>query len=143
MSRLLPLAVEASIMTAKWLKLDQYLQMCSEEDTSDFTVGIGSALNALRQNNRTTFHDIIHNLRHTTAKSMTFNSTASLQTCHDSLLRFHVLAEIEAIIDANPDRSSGTTGILDALDRRLDVLGVYITDKQYVLGLRRAAMELS
>jgi serine/threonine-protein kinase ATR len=74
---------------------------------------------------------------------MTFTSTTSLQTCHDSLFQLHALTEVEAIVDASLQTSPSTAGILDTLNRRLDVLGVYITEKQYLLGLRRAAMELS
>jgi hypothetical protein len=33
--------------------------------------------------------------------------------------------------------------ILESLNRRLEVLGAYLNDKQYLLGIRRAAMQLS
>jgi serine/threonine-protein kinase ATR len=142
-ARLLPFAVEASIMTAKWSQLSDYLQLCSKENVTDFTIGIGSALNALRLGKKAEFNEIIHNLRHTTVKAMTFNSTTSLQSCHDSLLHLHALTEVEAIVNASPQTRANPAGNLDALSRRLDILGVYITEKQYLLGLRRAAMELS
>jgi serine/threonine-protein kinase ATR len=143
LSRLLPFAVEASIMTGKWSKLDQYLQMCSQENTGDFNVGIGSCLNALRHGDKIAFQDILDRLRQTTAKTLTVNSVTSLQSCHDSLLQLHALAEVEAIANAGLEGHPSRSRILDVLDRRLDVLGVYIPEKQYLLGLRRAAMELS
>ncbi|KKA22075.1 Non-specific serine/threonine protein kinase [Rasamsonia emersonii CBS 393.64] len=143
LSKLLPLAVEASIMTGKWSKLSEYLQMCSQENTGDFNIGIGSALDALRHNNKAAFQEIINNLRHTTAKSLTANSVTSLQSCHGSLLQLHALAEVEAIANAGLEGYPSRSKVLDTLDRRLDVIGVYIPEKQYLLGLRRAAMELS
>lgn len=143
LSKLLPFAVEASIMTGKWSKLSEYLHMCSQENSGDFNIGIGSALDALRHNNKAAFQEIINNLRHTTAKSLTANSVTSLQSCHGSLLQLHALAEVEAIANAGLEGYPSRSKVLDTLDRRLDVIGVYIPEKQYLLGLRRAAMELS
>lgn len=141
--RLLPFAVEASLWTAKWDKLDEYLKLCLKENTDDFTIGIASALNALRNGDKSTFHEIVNGLRLSRAKSMTSNSTLSLQSCHDELLQLHALSEIEAIVGAGELTPSAKAKLMDALDHRLDLLGVYISEKQYLLGLRRAAMGLS
>lgn len=72
---------------------------------------------------------------------MTSNSTLSLQSCHDELLQLHALSEIEVIVGA--DEQTSKAKLMDTLDHRLDLLGVYISEKQYLLGLRRAAMALS
>lgn len=143
-SRLLPFAVEASWITSRWDKLQGYLKLSAEKGTGEFNVGIGSALNALRENGTTAFVEIVNELRLSVAKSLTANSVASLQSCHDDMLRLHALADVEAIVHAGPDDSHPPKEfLLRTMNRRLDVLGGYLADKQYLLGLRRAAMELT
>jgi len=135
--------VEASLWTAKWEKLGEYLMLCPEESTSDFTIGIASALNALRKGDKAAFHETVEGLRLSRAKQMTSNTTSSLQSCHDELLQLHALSEIEAIVGADEQTPSARAKLINALDHRLDLLGVYTSEKQYLLGLRRAAMRLS
>ncbi|GLI80066.1 serine/threonine-protein kinase M1 [Penicillium ochrochloron] len=143
-SRLLPFAVEASWITSRWDKLQGYLELCADNRTGEFNVGIGSALNALREKGTTAFVETINELRLGVAKSLTANSVASLQSCHDDMLRLHALADVEAIVHAGPDESHPPKEfLLRTMNRRLDVLGGYLADKQYLLGLRRAAMELT
>ncbi|KAJ5731044.1 uncharacterized protein N7483_005552 [Penicillium malachiteum] len=151
-SRFLPFAVEASWITGRWSKLKGYLELCAEQGTGDFNVGIGSALHSLRErleNNDSevqqdpgAFAKVIDELRLNVAKSLTANSIASLQSCHDDMLRLHALADVEAIANAGAGNPS-YPDLPAALKRRLDVLGGYIADKQYLLGIRRAAMELA
>lgn len=142
-SRLIPFAVEASWITGRWAKLHNYLQTCQEHDTGEFSIGIGSALNAFRQGDKKMFKNIINNLRLNVAKTVTANSSASLQSCHDSIFKLHALAEVECIVNSGNEGANSASVIWDTLSRRLDVLGGYITDKQYLLGLRRATMELA
>ncbi|GIK07921.1 serine/threonine-protein kinase M1 [Aspergillus viridinutans] len=142
-SRFLPFAVEASWNTGNWDKLRSYLQMRSPEITGDFNIGVGSALCALRLGNKAEFRNIIHDLQLSVAKSLTVNSVTSLQSCHDSILKLHALTEMELISDCEGSENSSLTCIHDVLNRRLDILGGYIADKQYLLGLRRATMELT
>lgn len=142
-SRILPFAVEASWITSRWDKLKSYLELCAKEGTGDFNVGIGSALSTLWQKKPAEFTEIIDGLRLTVAKSMTTNSAASLQSCHDDMLRLHALTDLESIAHAGTGTRQSNPELLRTLDRRLDVLGGYLADKQYLLGLRRAAMELS
>ncbi|KAN0073288.1 hypothetical protein V8E54_008508 [Elaphomyces granulatus] len=134
---------EASWVTGKWDKLAHYIEICSKQNTEDFNVGVGSALHVLRQGKISTFKEIINDLRQNIAKSFTANSVASLQSCHSSILQLHALAEIDSIAEASIEGSGSHSSVLETLDRRLDVLGGYLSEKQYVLGLRRAAMELS
>lgn len=151
-SRILPFAVEASWITGRWSKLKGYLELCAEQGTGDFNVGIGSALctlqgrhennNALLAEKSEVFTKTIDQLRLNVAKSLTANSVASLQSCHDDMLRLHALADVEAIANARTG-SPSYPDLSAALKRRLDVLGGYITEKQYLLGIRRAAMELA
>ncbi|KAJ9198046.1 hypothetical protein DTO164E3_5302 [Paecilomyces variotii] len=143
LARLLPFAVEAAWTTSKWDKLDHYLQICVQQNAGNFSIGIGSALSALRQGKKAAFKKIIEQLRYSVARSLTSNSIASLQSCHDSALQLHALTEIESIANIDSDEGVDRSNILEVLDRRLDVLGGYLSDKQYLLGVRRATMELS
>jgi len=144
-TRFLPFAVEASWITSRWDKLQGYLELCQESGAGDFNVGIGTALRKLRQTEPETgsFTDIINGLRLQVAKSLTANSVTSLQSCHDDMLRLHALADVESIANAEAKSPGSYQELLKALDRRLDVLGGYLADKQYLLGLRRATMELA
>ncbi|KAL4888524.1 UVSB PI-3 kinase [Aspergillus ambiguus] len=143
-SKLLPFAVEASWITGNWKKLHDYLQLLPHRDTGDFNTGIGSALEAYRNGNEKQLGDILNCLRLSVAKSLTANAVNSLQSCHDSMLKLHALTEIESIVGFRSDQTNnGLSELHDALNRRLDVLGGHISDKQYLLGLRRATMELT
>ena len=134
--------MEASWITGKWEKLDNYLCLCKEQNTGDFNVGVGRALSALRKGDRAIFGDNIRDLRLDVAKSLTISSVSSLQSCHDSVLRLHALEEME-LLSGTGDRGSTYSDVQGSLARRLDVLGGCLPDKQYLLGLRRALMELS
>lgn len=114
-----------------------------QQNAGNFSIGIGSALSALRQGKKAAFKKIIEQLRYSVARSLTSNSIASLQSCHDSALQLHALTEIESIANIGSDEGVDRSNILEVLDRRLDVLGGYLSDKQYLLGVRRATMELS
>ncbi|KAI9373995.1 hypothetical protein BJX61DRAFT_532757 [Aspergillus egyptiacus] len=143
--RFLPFAVEASWMTSRWEKMHTYLGLCAERNTADFNIGIGLALDAFRRGQRQRFSEIVGGLRLSVAKSLTANSVTSLQSCHDSMLKLHALTEIEylALVGGTDKDPQARRGLRHSLERRLDVLGGYLSDKQYLLGLRRAAMELT
>jgi serine/threonine-protein kinase ATR len=116
----------------------------ASKETGEFNVRIGAAFNALRQKGTSAFMEIVNELRLSVAKSFSANSVASLQSCHDDMLRLHALADMEAIVQAGPEDSNPSKDfLLRTLNRRLNVLGGYLADKQYLLGLRRAAMELA
>ena len=78
-----------------------------------------------------------------TAKSLSPTSTASLQECRESMLRFHVLSEIESLSGLGRQGDTEKATVLGSLKQRLEVLGPFVSDKQYILGLRRAIMQLS
>ena len=137
----LPFATEASWVTGKWDKLKGYLSM-SEASDGDFNVGIGRALLALSEDNRSLFSSALDSLRLNTVRGLSTTNTTSLQGCHDSLLKFHALAELEMIGGAEEMHTSKKSSLLSLMDQRLDVLGPFVSDKQYLLGLRRAAMQL-
>ncbi|PYH97770.1 hypothetical protein BO71DRAFT_346316, partial [Aspergillus ellipticus CBS 707.79] len=144
--KFLPFVVEATWITGNWQKLHEYLKLSSQQGTEDFNIKIGLALDAFRHGYSIAFGDHINALRLSVAKSLTANSVASLQSCHDSILKLHALHEVECLARTRfeDDRNSGSpSGLLDVLNRRLAILGGYISDKQYLLGLRRATMELT
>ena len=138
----LPFATEASWVTGKWDKLKGYLSMSQEASDGEFNVGIGRALLALSEEDRSQFSSVLDQLRLNTVRGLSTTNTTSLQGCHDSLLKFHALAELEMIGGAEEMHISKKSSLLSLLDQRLDVLGPFVSDKQYLLGLRRAAMQL-
>ncbi len=138
----LPFATEASWVTGKWEKLKDYLLMSTEASDGEFNIGIGRALWALSEDNISQFSRVLDQLRRNTIKGLSATNTASLQGCHDSLLKFHALAEIEMISGARDMDRKEKSSLISSMDQRLDVLGPFVSDKQYLLGLRRAAMQL-
>ncbi|KAK2787809.1 serine/threonine-protein kinase M1 [Emmonsiellopsis sp. PD_33] len=141
--KVIPIAVESSWLTSKWNRLDKYVGMASDQAIGDFNVGIGSALSALRHGKLKKFEDIVTKLRLNVAKGLTSDSVTSFQASHDSALKLHALAEVELLASPSPKSRDDRIAIFEMLDRRLDILGGCITDKQYLLGLRRATMELA
>lgn len=130
-------------MTGKWDKLRQYLTPAVEESGGDFNVRIGVALLALSQGDIDKFSDTLNSLRHITAKSLSATNTTSLQACHEAMLRFHAITEVESISGVRAADRDDRASLLSSLDKRLDILGAFVSDKQFLLGLRRATMQLS
>jgi serine/threonine-protein kinase ATR len=144
-SNTLPFAAEAAWSTGKWEQLERILASSPDNTSSavDFNVGLGRALLALRRQNSDEFKRVVESLREVVSKSLTPTSTSSIHACHDQLVKLHVLYEVEAISGGSTGASPTREATLDNLDRRLDVLGAYTSDKQYLLGIRRAVMQLS
>lgn len=138
-----PFAVEASWVTGKWDKLIEYLPDAKDDTRGDFNIGIGTALLALHRKEYDQTKEILKSLRCDIAKSMSMSSTTSLQACHDAMLKFHIITEVELISGGGEPGSLDPAALLQSLNQRLDVLGAFLPDKQYLLGLRRAAMQLS
>lgn len=139
----LPFAAEASWVTGKWEKLRQYLTPAVEEFGGDFNVRIGVALLALSQGQLDKFTNTLDNLRQITAKSLSATNTTSLQACHEAMLRLHAITEVESISGVHAPKGDDKASLLSSLDKRLDLLGAFESDKQFLLGLRRATMQLS
>ncbi|KAF2828831.1 hypothetical protein CC86DRAFT_319926 [Ophiobolus disseminans] len=141
----LPFAAEAAWSSGKWEQLEKTLG--SSPTTTNaflhFNVGVGRALLALRRNNGDEFKSTVASLREAVAAGLSPSTTSSIQACHDHLVKLHALYEMEAISGMTPTRSPDREVILENLDRRLDLIGAYTSDKQYLLGLRRATMSLS
>ncbi|MCJ1313521.1 serine/threonine-protein kinase M1 [Agyrium rufum] len=140
-AHVIPFAVEASWATGKWENLKNYLSMSNAEISGDFNIRIGKAFAAFRGGDITEFSRSVEILRLDVARSLTFGNTSALHACHDPMLKLHVITEIEAIIGVDKEKDFSRSDLLTNLDKRLDVLGAFSSDKQYLLGIRRAAIQ--
>lgn len=142
-SNLLPFATEASWATGRWAALEKWTSLQPKGPSEDFNVSIGRSLLALYKKDTNLFTSTIRSLRDQIACSLSTSMTSSIAACHDNMLKFHVLTELEMIAGTAEDASIERTNILESLNRRLEVLGAYLNEKQYLLGIRRASMQLS
>jgi serine/threonine-protein kinase ATR len=140
--RLVPFAIEASWITGRWDKLEGYVNILKTSGPGNFNTRMGSALVSLYHGDSKDVPTALAGLRLELGQGLTFSSTSSLQSCHDTLLRLHVLEDIEALLQTTSDDPNDHRTLFSGLGRRLQVLGGYVSDKQYVIGLRRAVMQL-
>ncbi|KAI9793452.1 MAG: serine/threonine-protein kinase M1 [Candelina submexicana] len=143
MQKLLPFAVEAAWATGKWNALEEYMGQVTGTIEADFNIGIGRALLAMQKQDLTQLATVIQGLRNNIARNMSNTTTASFQACHDTMLKFHVLTDLESISNVSSAGHLDRPALLESLDSRLGLLGSYLTEKQYLLGVRRAAFQLS
>ena len=142
-SMALPLIAEAAWVTGKWEYLNVHLDRYHDAAPGDFNVGIGRALLALKEDDGQRFLDALHILRQDTAKSLTKSNTMSLQTCHEAMLKLHAITEIELLGGQAPGSMPDKPTMMSTLDQRLGIMGAFLSDKEYLLGIRRATMQLS
>lgn len=138
----LQFATEAAWVTGKWDKLRHYISLSGELSEGHFNVGVGQALLALSDNKLDQFSEILNSLRQNVARGLSANNTASLQGCHESMLKFHVLTEMEIISGIQNEGKTAKSNLRTSLNLRLDAIGPFLSDKHYILGLRRAVMQL-
>ncbi|KAI0883853.1 phosphatidyl inositol 3-kinase [Annulohypoxylon maeteangense] len=141
-NRIVPYAVEASWATGRWRTMEKFITKYQGDRTENFNVSIAQALLYLRKGWTKAFVDEMRILRDRVNASMNFSITSSLQACHEPMLKCHVLTDLELIAGINNDGNQHPQEVLKTLNRRLEVLGSYVNDKQFVLSIRRAAMEL-
>lgn len=142
----LPFAAEAAWSAGKWTQLERILGPSTDKVVAtaiDFNVGVGKALLALYQTNEAEFRNITAALRGTLSQGLSPSNTHSLQACHDTMVKLHALYEIETISGVMTPTTPERETILANLDHRLDIIGAYTSDKQYLLGIRRATMLVS
>jgi len=145
---MLPFATEAAWSTTKWDAIQRFTKLAPKDAGADFNVSVGRVLLHLRRKDYDAFGKSIDEIKEHIGASMTVDNTSSTRACHDSLLKLHALAEVEMIARmARPEHLGNDKELvnrtLGSLDFRLEAIGAYSHDKQYILGLRRAAMELS
>jgi serine/threonine-protein kinase ATR len=138
----LPHTTEASWLVGRWACLKELINSPAAFRSEDFNVGLGKALLAIERFDKKGLFAILKQLRRSVSQTFTSSSTSSLSAAHAHLLKFHVLYEVEALSGLGSHRSD--IGILQSsLSGRLDALGSFTEDKQFILGLRRAVISLS
>ncbi|KAG9767193.1 hypothetical protein KCU95_g17617, partial [Aureobasidium melanogenum] len=145
-STLLSYITEACWTTERFDTLKDTLAGLSEDGQTDFNIGVARVLLAMQEKNQDAVSTMVNKLRNIVVKGITSVSGSSLQACHDVLLKLHIVYEIGALsgaIGVPAAQDPAATSILAVMDKRLNVIGSYISDKQYLLGIRRAVMRLS
>ncbi|KXS98458.1 hypothetical protein AC578_8070 [Pseudocercospora eumusae] len=135
----LPLAAEACWMTQDFRGLEQRLQLLPKDEAADFNLGIGRSIVHASEETSGSLNEEVSSLRQSIVEGLSMSSTDSLQTCHSEMVKLHVLYEMEAIMAT--DRN-GSSALMETFEKRLNAVGAYVHDKQYILGIRRAAMRL-
>lgn len=142
-SKLMPFAVEAAWVTSRWEALAKFTDRSNGNVAQEFNISVAGLFNALRKNEGAeAIQSTIKEIRQNIASSMNPSATASLQAAHEQLLRCHVLTDVELMMKMKQDSEDERHQVLTLLDSRLQIIGAYFNDKQYLLGVRRAAMEL-
>src|SRR5271168_4806195 len=98
-SKLLPFAIEASWATGRWDTLQKYLSLAPQDIGGDFNIGIGRTLLALYKKDLNEYTSIVQTLRQQIACSLSIATTSSLSVCRDTMLKFHVLTELDMMAD--------------------------------------------
>lgn len=143
-NKIMPFAVEAAWVTGRWESLAKFTNRFHGNTTQDFNISIATLFESLhKQQGPESFAKKLQDTREKISSSMNTSATASLQAAHGLLLKCHVLTDLEIIVGANTETEDDRRATMGLLDGRLEVIGAYFNDKQYLLGIRRAAMELS
>ena len=135
---ILPLVLESHWMTGDYVGMEESLNQCERSNSRDFNVGIAGLIVAARNNDAQEFVQRVSSLRKSVTSGMTEVGSASIQACHEVLVKLHTLYEVEALYGSDERH---TTSLLASFDKRLDILGSYSADKLFVLGVRRALMQ--
>lgn len=135
----LPFAVGAAWMANDFAALRLKVAEIDATLSDDFSVGIGRLLIADMDGDSDGFHKLVDTIRKGIVSSMTPASTSSLQTSHPDLKKLHILSEVE-ILSAASKVDKISPQLFTILDKRLNVLGSYNSDKQTILAVRRALL---
>lgn len=144
---LLSFAAEAAWASGKWRRLER--MMAEQVPTldlfshRDFSIDLARALLHLRDKKSKDFLFAISELRDNVKRGFSASSVASLKSCHSQILKLHVLYEVESLSGINGVDADNRQEMFQMLDRRLAVLGAHDSDKQHLLGVRRAIMQSS
>lgn len=137
--KIAPYALEAAWVNDRWDKLQGYLGLLPSNQ-GDFNVNLAVVFRDLSRGQVDQASKLLDHMEAEVASTLTMGSTSSLQACHETLLKLHVLRDVRDTTLATTETKIQT---IRSLDTRLNVLGSYVADKLYVLGVRRAAMKLS
>jgi len=141
-STVLPFAAEAAWRTLRLQDFERLLEKEQPLRSHEFNVGVARALFALGNCDNVKVLDILAELRHSVMISFSPSTTSSLTNARSHLVRLHAIHEID-IITKSFGGGFDIHELSEALSERLDVLGSLTEDKQYILGIRRAALTLT
>jgi serine/threonine-protein kinase ATR len=142
LSAAIPFAAEAAWMTNNFDALPELMKNEGARNSQHFNAGIARAFIALRGRDSTTFNHEVASMRSNVSRSFSSSNTWSLSSAHSQLLNLHVLSELEMLSNLNSETTT-IDKVLGTLNRRLDIIGSFTEDKQYVLGIRRAIFNIS
>lgn len=110
-------------------------------------MNLGRAFAALRDGDMDAFYSAIGAARQEIIRGLSHSGTGTLGQCHLSMLKLHVLSEVELITGALKKGDFNSPNTRESFNtnfqRRLDILGASAKDREYVLALRRATFQLS
>lgn len=139
----MPFAIEAAWVTGRWESLEKFINRFQGNVLQDFNMSLGVLFESLYKSAPTqTFSETAKMMKENIALSMTSSTTTSLQAAHDIMLKCHVLTDLEIIIGAKAESDEDRMKIMSLLEGRCEIIGAYFNDRQYVLGIQRAAMQL-
>lgn len=141
LTNLLPSAVEACYMTGDLASLSRQLRITPENLADDFNIGIGRAVEAQNLSNPEALEQCVASMRRTITTGMSAASGSSLHGCHAELRRLHILNEIEALNNGFEETPKTMALLFERFEKRLNAVGSYISDKQSILGIRRAMFQ--
>jgi serine/threonine-protein kinase ATR len=142
-NKIMPFAVEAAWVTRRWESLSKFLRQYGGDPSQDFNIAVAGLFESVRkQAPPQEVAAALQSMREKVASALNTSSTASLQAAHDLMLKCHAVADLELILEARTGDEEAHKEVISLLEGRLDIIGAYFNDKQYLLGLRRAAMEL-
>ena len=143
-NKIMPFAVEAAWVTGRWESLVKFKDRFHGSILQDFNISMAALFESLHKHwQLECFTGTVQSMREKIASEMTTSATSSLQAAHELLLKCHVLTDLEIIVRSTSGEEDERRSMMTLLDGRLEVIGAYFSDKQYLLGVRRAAMELT
>jgi serine/threonine-protein kinase ATR len=132
--QLKPYAIESAWASAQFVELERLLQ---NDHSEDFTSSIGRALLHCNRGDLDAAFRALDQISCAVAQELTPNAITSLENCHESLRKTHVVEDLRLLMSTEADSKLPN---LETLRKRLDILGSNVRDKQYILLIRRAAM---
>lgn len=151
-NKFLSIGVEASWLASDFNKLRQWLNRIPANSSviNSFEVNIGRALLALEGEDYVKFRILINKAQKNISTVLESSQISSVIQIYDTIVRLHGLADFESIASIDKDRMTNNgSGIIThremskKLNDRLDILGSYYPQKQYLLAFRRMAMNSS
>ncbi|KAK5991079.1 Protein kinase rad3-like protein, partial [Cladobotryum mycophilum] len=121
-NKIMPFAVEAAWVTGRWENLANFTGRFQGSVIQDFNMSLAGLFYSL----------------HKKCSDTSFRESAA----HEMMLKCHVLTDLEIIVGAKMANEDDRSKTMALLNGRLEVIGAYVNDKQYILGIQRAAMEL-